>query len=239
MKNTPLPTLCAALAVLALLASPQPGYAVTLSPLTLVMERDKTIVTLHVQNDDKEPRIFEVQAFRWSQEGGEDRLAPAIDLVVTPPIVKLAPGEEKIIRVGVMKKDRESNGEKAYRLLLRDITPTELQAGELHLQMQYLLPLFVSPVRPHGGVQLVEAASSDDTRCIKITNTGNVHAKLVWTAGDGAPESVSPTQKYVLAGGQTLYCPKVASAEMGAARVGVTSAYQSEVTSYEVMPPAH
>ncbi|MDP3492045.1 MAG: fimbria/pilus periplasmic chaperone [Hyphomonadaceae bacterium] len=238
MNNT-LRALCAASAALVLSGSLQPVYAVTLMPLTLVMERDKAVVVLHVQNDEARTKIFEVQAFLWSQEGGEDKLEPAVDLVVTPPIVKLAPGEKKIIRVGVMQKNTGRTDEKAYRLLLRDITPIELQAGQLHLQMQYLLPLFMSPSRPQSGVQLVEFTSPDNPRCIQITNTGNIHAKLVWTAADGAPASISPAQKYVLAGGQALYCPAKSSTDEGHVVAGVTSAYQNEVTSYEVLPPSH
>lgn len=244
--NKTIRALCAAPVALAVLASLLPSYAVTLMPLTLVMERDKSVVVLHVQNDETQAKIFEVQAFRWSQVGGEDKLDLATDLVVTPPIVKLAPGEERIIRVGVMQKDTGRAEEKAYRLLLRDITPIAPQSGELHLRMQYLLPLFMSPGRPQTSVKLVESASPDNPRCMRITNTGNIHAKLVWTATDNAPEKVSPAQKYVLAGGEATYCPAEAASQedqittgpitAGQITAGVTSAYQNEVTSYEVVP---
>lgn len=234
--NQSLRVLFSAFAVFAVLGSPQPVYAVTLMPLTLVMEQNKTVVSLHVRNDEAQAKIFEVQAFNWTQDGGDDVLEPASDLIVTPPIVKLAPGEEKIIRIGVMRKDASRAQEKAYRLLLRDITPIEVEAGELHLRMQYLLPLFMSPGRPQAGLQLVEAASLDNPGCIQITNAGNVHAKLVWTAPENARKSIAPTQKYVLAGAQSLVCPDQPVVHGDRLIAGITSAYQNEVTSYEVSP---
>ncbi len=228
--------LCSAFAVFAVIGLPQPGYAVTLMPLTLVMEQNKAVVSLHVRNDEAQTKIFEVQAYHWSQDGNEDVLEPASDLVVTPPIVKLAPGEQKIIRVGVMRRNSSHTQEKAYRLLLRDITPIALEAGELHLRMQYLLPLFMSPGRPQPELQLVEAATSDGSGCIQITNAGNIHAKLVWTSPSNAPQNIAPTQRYVLAGAQSLVCPDGPAAHGDRLIAGITSAYQNEVTSYEVSP---
>lgn len=228
--------LFSALAVFAVLGLPQPGYAVTLMPLTLLMEQNKAVVSLHVRNDEAQAKIFEVQAFHWSQDGSEDVLELASDLVVTPPIVKLAPGEEKIIRVGVMRKDSSRTQEKAYRLLLRDITPVALEGGELHLRMQYLLPLFMSPGRPQPELRLIEAAAPDKPGCIQITNAGNVHAKLVWTAPDSAPQNTAPIQRYVLAGARSLVCPDQPVVDGDRLIAGITSAYQNEVTSYEVSP---
>ena len=234
--NQSLRALYSAFAVFVVLSMPQSGYAVTLMPLTLVMEQSKAVVSLHVRNDEAQAKIFEVQAFHWSQDGREDVLEPASDLVVTPPIVKLAPGEERVIRVGVMRKDSSRTLEKAYRLLLRDITPIALEGGELHLRMQYLLPLFMSPSRPQPELQLIEAATPDGSGCIQITNAGNIHAKLVWTAPIGAPQSITPTQRYVLAGAKSLICPDYPAAKGDRLIAGITSAYQNEVTSYEVSP---
>lgn len=236
----PLRTFGAVLAVL-MLAGAQAAQAVTLMPLTLVMAKGKTVVSLHVQNDEGRPKIFEVQAFRWSQVDGEDRLEPAPDLVVTPPIVKLAAGEEKLIRVGVMRADPNAGEEKAYRLLLRDITPASEAESGLKLRMQYLLPLFMAPGKPVTRISTV-AAGAEKPGCLRIANTGNIHAKLVWTAPESAPDKMAPTQKYVLAGREALVCSQqpVAGAdgktEAGGLMAGITSAYQDEVTAYEVVP---
>ena len=234
--NKSLRVLYSAFAIFAVLGLPQPGYAVTLMPLTLVMEQSKAVVSLHVRNDEAQAKIFEVQAFHWSQDDGEDVLELASDLVVTPPIMKLAPGEEKIIRVGVMRKNSNRTQEKAYRLLLKDITPIALEGGELRLRMQYLLPLFMSPDRPQSELQLIEIAAPDKSGCIQITNAGNIHAKLVWTAPGSTPQSISPTQRYVLAGAQLLICPDDPAIHGERLIAGITSAYQNEVTSSEVTP---
>jgi fimbrial chaperone protein len=219
----------------------QPAQAVTLMPLTLMLAPNRPIASLHVHNDDTRPRIYEIQIFHWTQDDGRDVLTPAPDLVVTPPIMRLEPGEERIVRIGALKTTASPGAEQAFRLLLRDITPVDGGPTQgLHLRLQYLLPVFLSPEKPNTQVSLAQVAPVDGAGCLSITNGGNVHTEMVRVGAAGDMSGGAPVKQYVLAGETTRVCSEYIPAATlpGHVNAGFTSAYQNDMTVYDV-PPAH
>lgn len=225
---------CLAMSALMLL---QPASdALTLAPITLMMDRASKVVTLRVRNDEPRPIVLEARLFRWTQSGGQDVLTSATEIVVTPPIVQLAPNQELLVRIGIVSHDLARDTEQAYRLLLQDITPVAPGTNGLRLRLQYALPVFIPPLRRQDRIRVVQAKSAEHGACIAIRNDGNVHAKLVWTSGKDGEGIHFPAQTYILAGQQGLHCPDTPADSPSQLTAGITSAYQAQATSYEVLP---
>lgn len=214
-----------------------PAFAVSLMPLALVMDGDASVVSLHVGNDETMPRTYEVRIFRWSQDDGRDVLVPASELVVTPPIMTLAAGDKRVVRIGMLQKTADRSREHAYRILLTDITPATASEGAgLRLRLQYLLPLFLAPERAERHVALSAATTPDGKGCLAIANTGNIHTRLVSVEQADATGSPTTANRYVLAGQTALVCPDELALppDRRIERARLTSAYANDVTPYHV-----
>jgi len=213
------------------------AYGAELYPTTLVMPRDKPVATLHIKNSDSKAVVFEISGFDWRQNDSGDVLTPAEDLVITPPIISLAPGEAAIVRVGLLSADSGDANERAYRLLVDDVSgPKNNPSAGLNVRIQFVLPVFLAPADPAQSVELTAAPDADGRLCINGRNAGASHVKVVSLAAGEAPEKVSPQHQYILAGAQVHFCPEtpVAGVHSGSLIAGIASAYQSSVTPYVV-----
>jgi fimbrial chaperone protein len=85
----------------------------------------------------------QVRVFAWSQVDGEDRLAPATDVAISPPIARIAPGGEQVVRVvrtGVAPTGRD----RTYRLVVDELPGDDTSTSTaVSVRLQYVLPLFL------------------------------------------------------------------------------------------------
>lgn len=64
--------------------------SIRLSPIGLELLDTQSATTLNIYNQSTESSDFQVRAFEWSQVEGKDQLIPTDDIVISPPIFKLA-----------------------------------------------------------------------------------------------------------------------------------------------------
>lgn len=227
----------AAMALAAVTGSPS-ASALELTPLTIMLDAETPIGALQLSNDGVRPAAYQVTGLKWSQNHGQDAHTPASELIVTPPIVSLEPGESVIVRVGFVSPPSTAGGEGEYRLLLRDISQIEETGTPLKVRTQVLLPVFVSPDEISHAVNVRETSGSQGQKCLEVRNTGNVHKKLVSVGPRGKADAVS-IQQYILAGETGTVCPRALEGELAgeALQVGLTSAYSNRVEFHDVSYP--
>lgn len=178
-----------AVAALAALLAGAPAFAgqLEISPTRLDLRPDARVTALKVLNSGRQPVTVQVRGFRWSQEGGNDRLADTTELIASPPIFELEPGRTQIVRVGLRSMPATA-GEYSYRLLLDEIPSADRQAGQaLSLPLRISLPVFArvgSPGEPNLSWELIstgrelqlavrnDGASHEKLRNLRITDTG-------------------------------------------------------------------
>src|SRR5438045_1433233 len=74
----------------------------TINPLRVSLDRTARASEIAVRNDDATPLRMQVQAMTWRQDvDGKDQYEPSDDLIFFPRALEIAPGESRIIRVGV------------------------------------------------------------------------------------------------------------------------------------------
>lgn len=150
--------------------------------VTLPARAKSTAVT--ITNTGKQPVALRIKLYTWNKQTGRDQLTPAEDLVVTPPILKLAPGRSQIVRIGRPAEIAVPGIEKSYRLLVTELAlPDEKRSPGAGLTLRSLLelsiPLFVPPANATKQLEWrLSAGASDDQLILNALNTGTVHSKV-------------------------------------------------------------
>jgi fimbrial chaperone protein len=98
---------------------------------------------LMLANSGDAPVAAQVRVFAWEQVDGEDRLTPAKDVVLSPPIARIAPGGEQVVRL-VRTGPAASGRDRTYRIVVDELPgdPTSPSTA-ISVRLQYVLPLFV------------------------------------------------------------------------------------------------
>jgi fimbrial chaperone protein len=156
------------------------ALSVTISPVKVVLSAASPVVTITVTNDADLPMIFQSQVLAWTQMNGEDHLEESTDLLVAPAIARIEPHGTQIFRV-MQRYPTLAVAERAYRLVLDDISATESQ-GEIsgvNFVFSHRLPVFVAGTGEIGPKpQLVKCPNSPEPGCVRMENTGDQYVKV-------------------------------------------------------------
>lgn len=124
----------------------------------------------------------QVRVYHWTQQGGEDKLVPSRGLVISPPMVQIAPGERQLIRTIRLNAPPSGPGavEDAYRIVIDELPVDSPTTSKLRFVLRYSVPVFVAPAGstappPELGWALVR---DGDKVALEVTNAGGSHAQL-------------------------------------------------------------
>ncbi len=130
------------IAILILLLAVSPASAgFTVSPTVLYITEQDGIATLFVKNGTATANVYQVGAAAWVDRSDPNSVGPTRDLVVSPQVFRLGPGETGRVRIRAATAGIGGSG-KAYRILARQVTP-EPRSGDLNvrIQVQFTVPL--------------------------------------------------------------------------------------------------
>lgn len=115
--------------------------ALRVSPITLDLKAPAAASTVRLWDDGLRPVNVQVRVFRWTKVNGKDRLDPTTDVVASPPITKLTPGTENLIRVVRVSK-RPVEGMEAYRLLIDELPDAGKRLpGQVSVMIRHSIPV--------------------------------------------------------------------------------------------------
>ena len=176
------------------------------SPTSVTLQARQNADGLTLTNTGTTPLHAQVRVFRWTQEGNEEKLEPTKDITISPPMLKLAPGAQQLVRVirlGAPPADVETS----YRLIVDELP---VESGEtkpgLQFVLQYSVPVFLMPQGdPAIAPQLRARVGQDGGQSlIEISNTGKAHAQvaeLAYASADGKSHVIAAgLSGYVLPG---------------------------------------
>jgi fimbrial chaperone protein len=154
--------------------------ALQVSPLGLTLSEQRPIATLRIRNVGDRPALFEADTFAWTQSNGDDFYAPTSEVIVIPPIFRLAPGAQQFLRIGLPERLPPSDIERAYRVFLREVQPVEAPVnGRLRLPLRLGLPIFVRPTVARPGQPAWNLAGPTRRgQILRIVNRSAEHVKI-------------------------------------------------------------
>lgn len=198
---------CAALCAVALLA-PQVAVAAdwNVDPVRIELSPEQQTAAIIVRNESDQPSSMQIQAVAWSQVDGKDVYTPTRELLVSPPVVTIAPKSDQVIRVA-LRRQADASKELTYRVNLQELPaqPSPDFTG-VHVALRVGLPVFVQPHKGEAKPKMAWTVSrmADNTLKVGVQNQGNAHVQIsdfaLYTPGSERPITGEAGSSYVLAG---------------------------------------
>lgn len=220
MKRALLPVALLMFALMLLVAAPrsadaqQPG-SILIWPINPVLDGDSRAAALWLENPGKTPVTLQVRVYAWAQPDGRDAYAPQDEILGTPPIVSIQPGERQLIRL-TRTTPPPAVAEKPYRVIVDEIPTSNAQTvpgAAVSFRMRYSLPLFSYPRgEVHKGKTKVarpgpalgwRLGADASGQFVEIRNMGGGHARLTdlaFVSGNIRSAVAEGLFGYVLAG---------------------------------------
>jgi fimbrial chaperone protein len=201
------------------------GASFSVSPVRVELSPRDNVVAVTVTNTGDQSGSIRLSVFSWRQEANEDRLDPTRELVATPPLFSMAPGESQIVRFG-LRRVPTTERELAYRAIFEEIPgPRPAQgAPALQITLRISIPVFYQP-RDNLAAMLVWTLARDgaDKLRLSVRNDGTASAQL----GDLALARMGAVEPFVQKKNFAYVLP-------GAARSWSLSVPAAKVTSSQV-----
>ncbi|KAE9648539.1 molecular chaperone [Pseudomonas sp. PB106] len=173
--------------------------SVLIWPIDPVLEADQQASALWLENRGNETANLQIRVFGWSQSGFEEQYQNQRDVIGSPPVARIEPGQKQLVRL-TRTKDVPPGQELAYRIIIDEIPsaqPATAEGGKtaaaIRFQMRYSVPLFAygaglwskeDSTRPRDpkGVGLPQLSwrtvAVDGKPYVEVRNQGAVHARL-------------------------------------------------------------
>lgn len=190
----------------------QPG-SLLIWPVNPVIEGDARAAALWLENPGNAPITLQVRVYAWDQQDGRNLYAEQGEVIGTPPIISIDPGQRQLVRL-TRTALPAAVAEKPYRIVVDEIPVGRASAtpgASVSFRMRYSLPLFShSPrgdgkAKPPAPVPQISWRTGADAggRFLEIHNRGAGHARLTDVSVVTGPQK-SPVAEgllgYVLAG---------------------------------------
>jgi len=182
--------------------------AVVLWPVDPVIEAGQNASALWIENKGSTSVTLQVRALGWAQAKGDENYAEQDEVVASPPIAAVPPGQRQLVRI-IRRAKGNSEVEHSYRLLIDELPPEvdpskpNAPGAQLSVQMRYSIPLFTYDVAVSKPSLNAHFEIEGGKRFLVIRNMGNKHARLVdlrLRAGGEPTTILSGLVGYVLPG---------------------------------------
>jgi fimbrial chaperone protein len=175
------------------------AQGLTVLPVNIEMPSGQLSTTMTIINNGATETSVQIRALAWTQSDGAEELTPSDEVMASPPIATIAPGETQVVRLVLSKAP--TGKEATYRLLLDQIPPAAAP-GTVRLALRLSIPIFAQPetrALPHvvyhiesgGGATTLVAVNDggrhDTVRDVKLVSTGGA----ITTAAEGSPYVLS------------------------------------------------
>jgi fimbrial chaperone protein len=155
------------------------ALAHTITPVVVELSPRARATSVMVTNTSDRAVRYQSEVLSWAQRDGTDHHEPSRDLLVVPPIADIAPGATQVFRLA--PRHRTAGAERAYRLVLEDVTPSEPDAGDglsVALRFRHSLPVFVPSAGGSARARIVPCGTGSPPGCVRIHNDGDRHVAI-------------------------------------------------------------
>lgn len=172
--------LAAAAGLLALAAwSCAPAGVFSVTPVRIYMAPKDRAVAVTITNDADEAVVLQADVYEWKQTSdGQDELTASEDLILAPPIIKLAPKARQVVRLARLQPP-DASRQLTYRLILRELPEAGPSKGiNVPIALALSMPVFITP--PVAKHHTTCTAGRDERATLFVTcgNDGNAYTQV-------------------------------------------------------------
>lgn len=151
----------------------------SLSPIRLTVPARDVAGSITATNTGSTSIVLQAAAFAWLQRDGQEVREETRTLIVNPPIFKLAPGEQQLIRVA-SRTGAPATEELAFRLLVSEIPTQDAPntPNALRLMLAMDVPIYLEPRESGSHSMEWRLDNSSGTRRLIAENKGTRHYRI-------------------------------------------------------------
>jgi fimbrial chaperone protein len=187
------------------------------APVSLTIQSTQNADGLWLSNTSDNVLHAQVRVYHWTQEGGEDKLTASRGLVISPPMLQLAPSGQQLIRairLGVPPNGPNA-AEDAYRVIIDELPVDSPGKKGLQFVLRYSVPIFLEPTGTSAGAPQLSWTlhREGEETILEVANSGRKHAQVAnlsfVDAGGHRIEVAKGLLGYVLPGAQMHWAVKL------------------------------
>ncbi|MBC7547083.1 MAG: molecular chaperone [Polaromonas sp.] len=175
-SSTPLVALLLLGSAIALPSSAIAG-AFSVSPVRIYMLPRERAVAVTVVNEGDTEVVLQADINAWTQKpDGTDELNPTDDLILSPPIIRLAPNSRQVVRLALLKP-ADASRQLIYRMIMREVPEAVSMIDrtvQLPVALALSMPVFITPP-PAKRIMDCATAPNLTVRC---SNSGTAYAQV-------------------------------------------------------------
>lgn len=161
---------------------PPPALAgvFSVSPVRIYMTLRDRAVAITVRNDGDTELVLQADLNTWTQSAdGTDRLELTDDLILSPPILKLAPKARQVVRLARLAPP-DASREQTYRFILREVPEANAakQGIQVSIALALSMPVFITPPGAKRDVACAIAGVEGKSVGIRCSNKGTAYAQI-------------------------------------------------------------
>lgn len=214
-------------------ALPAAAGPFSISPVRIYMAQRERATAITVTNEGDEPLVMQADIYDWKQKAnGEDELVLTEDMIVSPPIIKVAPKSRQVVRLAMLRP-RPAGEQLTYRLIVREIPEARPATTNVQLQiaLAFSMPVFITPNGVKRNVVCTTERTADAVKAV-CDNTGNAFAQprsFELTAANGGKLASIDTGGYILPGVKRGFELKNAGGKVPAGKAKLTVTHDDSV----------
>ena len=225
------------------LALPAIAGTFTVTPVRINLSPRDRATAVTITNDGDDELVMQADIYAWSQKpGGEDDLVLSEDLILSPPILKLAPRSRQVVRLAKVRQPA-TDRQQFYRLIVREIPEAKPAAKDVQLQvaLAFSLPVFITPPKTNRAIECGATRAAGDALAVACENTGDTFIQLrdiVFANAAGQPVASRDSGIYILPGIKRTIDIKRADGRIPGGRMKLVVTLDDGATqSYDVTVP--
>jgi fimbrial chaperone protein len=152
----------------------------SVSPVRIFMDARERATGVTIINEGDTELLMQAEIFQWKQKpDGTDDLQPTQDLVLAPPILKLAKGARQVVRLANLRPVPVGE-QQTYRLIVREVPEAMAPSGpnvQIQVALAFSLPVFITPPGARRDLTCSATRSSATALLATCENRGQAYAQ--------------------------------------------------------------
>lgn len=153
----------------------------SVTPVRIYMTPRDRAVAVTITNEGDTELVLQAELNDWSQKpDGTDEQVPTEDLILSPPIIKLAPNARQVVRLARLQP-ADASRQLIYRMIMREV-PEAVASRDKTIQVPIALalsmPVFITPPAAKREMSCQADRGNPQTLNVSCTNSGTAYAQV-------------------------------------------------------------
>jgi fimbrial chaperone protein len=153
----------------------------SVSPVRIYMTPRDRAVAVTLMNEGDTDVALQADLNEWTQTpDGTDELRLTEDLILSPPIIKLAPRSRQVVRLALLKP-ADASRQLTYRLIVREvpeITAPKDRNIQVPIALVLSMPVFITPAPARRDVSCTAERANNTQAGVTCNNRGSAYAQV-------------------------------------------------------------